>query len=202
MNTLMTFGMHHRWRRLSLKNIPHVSQALDLCTGTGDFAHELKKISDNVIGIDFSENMLEVARKQYPNITFKKEDALSLSFSDNFFDIITIGFGVRNFSDLTRGLTESFRVLKPNGKIIIIESGTPKNIFLKLVCSIASKLLVLSLGKYIAKDKCAYTYLLQSTEQFPCRDDFMKILESAEFSQCTYEPKFFGNIYIYKATKL
>lgn len=201
MNTLMTFGMHHLWRRNSLKNISRLHQGLDLCTGTGDFAFELKKKCDRVTGVDFSENMLSIAQEKYKDISFVKADALCLPFAENSFDIVTIGFGVRNFSNLEAGLQEALRVLRPGGRLIILESGTPSHMLLKTLSLAISKFLIRSLSVFYAKNTSPYEYLLESTEQFPCAEKFTSILSRIGFNSCSHKAKFFGNVYIYNCVK-
>jgi demethylmenaquinone methyltransferase/2-methoxy-6-polyprenyl-1,4-benzoquinol methylase len=122
MNSVMTAGMHHRWRERAadLAEVGPGARALDIATGTGDLAVELARRGAEVTGLDFSERMLELARAKGPQIGWVEGNALELSFEDEEFDAVTVGFGARNFSDLDRGLSEMVRVAKPGGRVVIL----------------------------------------------------------------------------------
>lgn len=204
MNTIMTFGMHHVWRRKSLSKIKHVSKSLDLCSGTGDYIPLLQKISDSVVALDFSSNMLAIAEKRFasPSTQFIQGDALHLPFEDNSFDLITIGFGVRNFSNLELGLTEAKRVLKAGGHLVILETGQANNFFWKLIEIIHSNFWVPVISALIAKNTGAYQYCLKSTATFPSGEDFCDILSKTGFKEIRANPLGSGITYIYFATPI
>jgi demethylmenaquinone methyltransferase/2-methoxy-6-polyprenyl-1,4-benzoquinol methylase len=128
MNSVMTAGLHHRWRRraVDLAEIGPGSKVLDVATGTGDLAIEAASRGAEVIGSDFSEGMLERARVKASAITFEQGDALALTYGDDSFDAATVGFGARNFADLEQGLREMARVVRPGGKVVILEITTPQ----------------------------------------------------------------------------
>src|SRR4051812_49001312 len=127
MNSVMTVGMHHRWRRRAadLAAVGPGTKALDVATGTGDFALELRGRGAEVVGMDFSEGMLDLARQKVPDVRFEQGNALELRYGDGEFDAATVGFGARNFSDLRRGLAEMARVVRPGGQVVVLEITTP-----------------------------------------------------------------------------
>src|SRR3954470_21824594 len=128
MNSVMTAGLHHHWRSRAadLAQVGPGSRALDVATGTGDLAIELASRGATVVGSDFSEGMLEVARRKAPSLTWEQGNALALPYEDHAFDAATVGFGARNFSDLPRGLREMARVVRPGGRVVVLEITTPQ----------------------------------------------------------------------------
>jgi demethylmenaquinone methyltransferase/2-methoxy-6-polyprenyl-1,4-benzoquinol methylase len=175
MNTVMTAGLHHRWRRRAaeLAAVPTGGRALDVATGTGDLALELASRvgpSGAVVGSDFSERMLELARSKATGaglpVRFETANALELPYADQSFDAVTVGFGARNFSDLRRGLGEMVRVTRPGGRVVILEittaTGPPVSYFLDLWFEI----LVPALGRLVSQRQ-AYSYLPSSVRRFP-----------------------------------
>ena len=171
MNSVMTAGIHHRWRERAadMANVGPGSRVLDVATGTGDLAIELRRrVGDGgeVIGLDFSEKMLELARKKAPAIRFEQGNALELPYGDDEFDAATVGFGVRNFSDLDRGLAELSRVVKPGGRVVILEMTTPTRPPLSWFFQAWFDRVVPVLGRF-AGDPEAYTYLPNSVRRFP-----------------------------------
>ena len=210
LNGIMTFNGHKRWK----KNILNIAKklkpknALDIATGTADIAINLGSISDcKVVGVDISEQMLNVGRKKITkmkldeSVRLETGDAENLNFKDNYFDLITIGFGVRNFQDLEKGLRESFRVLNKNGTLIILETSVPENRIMKLFYSIFTRTYIPIMARIFSKDKSAYNYLLNSAELFPSGTKFSNILKSVGFADVLIKPKLFGSSTIYVATK-
>ena len=206
----MTFNSHKRWK----KNILNIAKklkpknALDIATGTADIAINLGSISDcKVVGVDISEQMLNVGRKKITkmkldeSIKLETGDAENLNFEDNYFDLVTIGFGVRNFQDLEKGLKESFRVLNKDGTLIILETSVPENTIMKLFYSIFTRTYIPIMARIFSKDKSAYNYLLNSAELFPSGTKFSDILKSVGFANVLIKPKLFGSSTIYIATK-
>jgi demethylmenaquinone methyltransferase / 2-methoxy-6-polyprenyl-1,4-benzoquinol methylase len=167
MNSVMTAGMHHRWRRraVDLARVGPGSRALDVATGTGDLAIELSRRGASVTGLDFAPAMLEVARGKAPDIAFKRGDALALPHRDGEFDAVTVGFGARNFSDLDRGLREMARVTKPGGRVVVLEITTPQRPPLSWFFRLWFDRAVPALGRLADRD--AYTYLPSSVRRFP-----------------------------------
>jgi len=210
LNGIMTFNNHKRWK----KNILNIAKklkpknALDIATGTADIAINLGSISNcKVIGVDISEQMLNVGRKKITkmkldeSVKLKTGDAENLNFKDNYFDLVTIGFGVRNFQNLEKGLKESFRVLNKEGTLIILETSVPENIIIKLFYSIFTRTYIPIMARIFSKDKSAYSYLLNSAELFPSGTKFSNILKSVGFNNVLVKPKLFGSSTIYIASK-
>ena len=176
MNSVMTVGLHHRWRQRAAARaqLTEGGKALDVCCGTGDLALELAGFvgpGGTVVGCDFSEPMLELARAKSvqrwaTNVRFEHADALALPYDDESFDAVTVGFGVRNLSDLDRGLAEMARVLKPGGRLVILEITQPRRPPLSLFYSLWFDRIVPLLGA-LAGDRGAYTYLPESVRSFP-----------------------------------
>jgi demethylmenaquinone methyltransferase/2-methoxy-6-polyprenyl-1,4-benzoquinol methylase len=172
MNSVMTAGMHHRWRRraVDLARVGPGSRALDVATGTGDLAIELSSRGAQVVGLDFSERMLELAREKAPGIEFVQGNALELPYADASFDAVTVGFGARNFSDLERGLGELARVTRPGGRVVILEITSPQRPPLSWFFRLWFDRMVPALGR-LAGDSDAYTYLPSSVRRFPGPED-------------------------------
>jgi demethylmenaquinone methyltransferase/2-methoxy-6-polyprenyl-1,4-benzoquinol methylase len=168
MNSVMTAGLHHRWRSRAadLARVGPGSRALDVATGTGDLAIELASRGATVVGSDFSEGMLEVARRKAPSLTWEQGNALALPYEDASFDAVTVGFGARNFSDLARGLAEMTRVARPGGRVVVLEITTPQRPPLSTFFSVWFDRVVPLLGKLAAEPE-AYTYLPSSVKRFP-----------------------------------
>jgi demethylmenaquinone methyltransferase / 2-methoxy-6-polyprenyl-1,4-benzoquinol methylase len=209
LNQVLSLGIHHGWRKKAVNMlIPHKPKLiLDLATGTGDFAIEgLRTGAEKIIGADISEGMMEFGKKKVEKlglkdkIAFRKGDAENLEFADNTFDAITIGFGVRNFQDLEKGLKEMLRVLKPGGKAVILEFSKAKGWF-KPFYSIYFKSILPIIGKLISKDTSAYTYLPSSVNAFPEGEDFISILKKCGYRNAGQRRLTFGVATIYSATK-
>jgi demethylmenaquinone methyltransferase / 2-methoxy-6-polyprenyl-1,4-benzoquinol methylase len=171
MNSVMTAGMHHRWRRRAadLAQLAPGASALDVATGTGDLAIELRRrvgAEGEVIGVDFAEQMLERARAKAPDVRFETGDALALAYPDDRFDAATVGFGARNFSDLERGIGEMARVVRPGGCVVILEITTPTRPPLSTFFDLWFDRAVPALGR-LAGDPDAYSYLPESVKRFP-----------------------------------
>ena len=168
MNGVMTAGMHHRWRARAadLARVGPGSRVLDVATGTGDLAVELSSRGAEVVGMDFSAEMLAIARRKAPSLRFEQGDAQALAYEDASFDAATVGFGARNFGDLRQGLSEMARVVRPGGRVVVLEITTPARPPLSTFFSLWFDRLVPALGK-VAGDPDAYTYLPASVKRFP-----------------------------------
>jgi demethylmenaquinone methyltransferase/2-methoxy-6-polyprenyl-1,4-benzoquinol methylase len=171
MNSVMTAGLHHRWRARAadMAALSAGDSALDVATGTGDLAVELATRvgpEGEVVGSDFSERMLELAREKAPELRFEHGNALALPYDDDSFDAATVGFGARNFSDLPRGLREMARVVRPGGRVVILEITTPERPPLSLFFRLWFDRIVPLMGRF-AGDPDAYTYLPSSVRRFP-----------------------------------
>jgi demethylmenaquinone methyltransferase / 2-methoxy-6-polyprenyl-1,4-benzoquinol methylase len=166
MNSVMTAGMHQRWRERAVDLANSPAKALDVATGTGDLAIALRDRGAEVVGVDFAEKMLEIARKKAPAIEFRTGNALALEFPDDEFDAATVGFGARNFDDLDRGLSEMARVVKPGGRVVVLEITTPQRPPLSFFFRMWFDSLVPLIGR-LAGDPDAYEYLPNSVKRFP-----------------------------------
>ena len=205
-NKMMTLNMDKNWRnivyKLSMQNGP--SKIIDIATGTGDIALCFANDNVQVIGVDNASMMLDLANKKsmgLSNIRFQLEDAENMSFNDNTFDVATIGFGVRNFENLEKGLSEIKRVLRPGKKLIILETAVPSFFIFRFGYFLYTKLIVPVLGRMIAKNQQAYQYLSTSAEHFPHGKEFKMILEKAGFENIQIKYLSLGIVNIYSASK-
>jgi demethylmenaquinone methyltransferase / 2-methoxy-6-polyprenyl-1,4-benzoquinol methylase len=183
MNSLMTAGLHHRWRERAadLAAVGPGGRALDVASGTGDLAIELARRvgpTGTVVGSDFSEAMLDRAREKSSAVTWEWANALELPYPDDGFDAATVGFGARNFADLDRGLAEMARVVRPGGRVVILEITTPQRPPLSTFFSIWFDRIVPALGK-LAGDPDAYAYLPSSVKRFPAPDALAGRMDAA-----------------------
>ena len=209
-NDIITFRMHRIWKN-DIKKLVHVlkpKKILDVATGTADIAISLTDIKDcKIIGIDISSKMLEVGNKKLKNLNINHNTILEignaekLKYVDNFFDVITIGYGVRNFINLKKSLAEINRVLKLDGTLVILETSTPSNYIFKLIYLIYTKVYVRLIGWIFSKNFSAYSYLQDSAYKFPCGVDFINILNSSGFKAISSNIKFLGVSTIYIAKK-
>lgn len=186
LNHFLSLGIDKLWRKKAIKMLKELKpkRILDIATGTGDFAIESLSLKPTeVVGIDISEGMLSkgrekmVQRKVDHIISMRLGDSENLPFEDHYFDALTVGFGVRNFENLEKGLSEMLRVVRPDGKLLILEFSKPKKIPIKQAFGFYSKRLIPFIGKMVSKDKRAYAYLPESVEAFPEGKNFESILE-------------------------
>ena len=171
MNSVMTAGLHHRWRERAadLARVGPGDRVLDVASGTGDLAIELARRvgpGGEVVGSDFSEGMLDRARVKAPELRWEWGDALDLPYPDDHFDAVTVGFGARNFSDLEKGLTEMARVVRPGGRLVVLEITTPTRPPLSTFFSLWFDRVVPAIGRVTGESE-AYTYLPNSVKRFP-----------------------------------
>jgi demethylmenaquinone methyltransferase / 2-methoxy-6-polyprenyl-1,4-benzoquinol methylase len=183
MNSVMTAGLHHRWRERAadLAALSPGGRALDVATGTGDLAIELARRvgpSGTVIGSDFSEAMLERAREKDPGVQWEQANALALPYADDSFDAATVGFGARNFSDLEQGVRELARVVRPGGRVVVLEITTPARPPLSTFFSLWFDRVVPLIGRLTGESQ-AYTYLPSSVKRFPAPEALGAILHDA-----------------------
>ena len=185
LNHFLSLGIDKLWRKKAVKLLSESEpkEILDLATGTGDFAIALSKINPTkIIGMDISEGMLEMGREKMKKlnltelITMSYGDSENLPFEDESFDALTVGFGVRNYENLELGLSEMLRVLRRDGKVVILEFSKPKKFPVKQLFNFYSKYLIPFFGRLISKDKRAYAYLPESVNAFPEGEDFLAIL--------------------------
>jgi demethylmenaquinone methyltransferase / 2-methoxy-6-polyprenyl-1,4-benzoquinol methylase len=185
MNRAMTVGLDRRWRRLTVEAVVRPGdRVLDACCGTGDLAIAALPVAREVIGLDFSEAMLERARRKAPSIEWVQADALALPFPDASFDAVTVGFGVRNLDDLERGLAELARVLRAGGRIGILEITRPRGLVAPFYRLWFDGLIPLA-GKLVPGGS-AYTYLPASVRRFPGPDELAAMLRRAGFEDVSF----------------
>ena len=190
MNSVMTAGLHHEWRRRAadLANLAPGDRALDVATGTGDLAVELaSRVGEagEVVAVDFSEEMLTRARAKAPGVRFEWGNALELAFEDDSFDAATVGFGARNFSDLERGIAEMARVVRPGGRVVILEITTPTRGVLATFFKLWFDRVVPALGRVMG-DPDAYSYLPSSVRRFPGPRDLAATMERCGLAKIRY----------------
>jgi demethylmenaquinone methyltransferase/2-methoxy-6-polyprenyl-1,4-benzoquinol methylase len=185
MNRLMTAGLDQRWRRLTVAAVvSRGDRVLDVCCGTGDLAIAAHEAGADVTGLDFSERMLERARRKQPGVAWVQGDALSLPFEDGVFDAATVGFGVRNLADLQRGLEELRRVLRPGGRVGILEITRPRG-FLRHFYALWFDQIVPLLGKLLPGG-AAYTYLPASVKRFPGPEELAAMMTGAGLADARF----------------
>jgi demethylmenaquinone methyltransferase/2-methoxy-6-polyprenyl-1,4-benzoquinol methylase len=186
MNRTMTIGLDQRWRRATVVAVVRPGdRMLDACCGTGDLAVAALHAGGHVTGLDFSERMLERARRKSAEIEWVQGDALSLPFEDGSFDAATVGFGVRNLDDLERGLAELRRVLRPGGRVAILEITRPRGV-LSPFYRLWFDGLVPLLGKALPGGS-AYTYLPASVRRFPGPEELAELLRAAGFGDVRWK---------------
>ncbi|MGH2849220.1 MAG: class I SAM-dependent methyltransferase [Solirubrobacteraceae bacterium] len=190
MNTLMTAGLHHRWREraVELAEVGPGSRVIDVATGTGDLAIALARATapgGEVVGCDFSERMLARARRKAPELRFEWADALSLPYASAGFDAATVGFGARNFSDLERGIGEMVRVVRPGGRVVILEITQPTREPLARFYRGWFDRAVPALGR-IAGDSAAYSYLPSSVARFPGPHELAAVMDRCGLRRIRY----------------
>jgi demethylmenaquinone methyltransferase/2-methoxy-6-polyprenyl-1,4-benzoquinol methylase len=205
MNSLMTAGLHHRWRRRAadLARVGQGNDVLDVASGTGDLAIELSSrvgAGGSVIGSDFSEQMLDRARVKAPQLEWEQANALALPYEENRFDAVTVGFGARNFSDLDAGLAEMVRVTRPGGRVVVLEITTPTKPPLSTFFRLWFDRLVPLIGRF-AGDPDAYSYLPSSVRRFPDARTLAQRLSQAGLDEVGYLLTAGGIIAIHSGTK-
>ncbi len=210
LNGLMTLKMDGLWRKKAVKKINNKpKKILDIATGTGELAIMAAKYTDAIItGLDISKKMIDIGLKKIERkklsdrISFLLADAEVLPFKNQSFNAITMGFGLRNFENMDQGLRESYRVLKNNGIIVIIEPSIPNKLIFKYLHKIYFSFLVPILGKIISNDKYAYQYLIDSVKAFPSENIILKKLQKSGFKNCNHTQINLGIISLYTGHKL
>ena len=193
LNHFLSMGIDNLWRKKAIDQLKSIKPKtlLDVATGTGDLAIvALKRLSpERIVGIDISEGMLSVGRKKMVNkkiadkIKLQYGDSEKIPFSDKSFDAITVAYGVRNFENLSKGLSEMCRVLKPGGKAVILEFSKPKKFPVKQAFNLYFKNILPFIGKIVSKDNRAYTYLPESVDAFPEGKEFLTIFKAVGFKE-------------------
>ncbi len=208
LNRFLSMGIDKGWRKKAIKMLAkqNPKRILDVATGTGDFAIETLKINpDEVIGVDISEGMLEMGRKKLEEkgiskIILQQGDSENLQFDDNSFDAVIVAFGVRNFENLQKGLSEIHRVLKPGGTAMVLEFSKPRGLF-KLIYNFYFNVILPLWGKLFSGDNSAYTYLPESVKAFPEGEAFKEIMSDVKYNNVNDRRLTFGICSIYTGTK-
>ena len=211
LNHFLSLGIDVLWRKKAIKELKSINPRLilDVATGTGDFAFESIKIlkPEKIVGVDISEGMLEVARRKIQErnlghvFSVKIGDSEKLQFEDDHFDAITVAYGVRNYENLEKGLADMFRVLKPGGKIVILEFSKPQVFPVKQAYSFYFKQVTPFFGRLFSKDARAYTYLPESVAAFPDGAAFTELMGKVGFKQTKAITLTFGISSIYTGIK-
>ena len=210
LNHLLSLGIDRRWRKLAIKCLKSIQpkSILDVATGTGDFAiQSLSLHPEEVIGVDISDGMLEIGRDKIKRrkleqiIQLESGDSENLRFDDNNFDAVIVAFGVRNFEHLQNGLANMYRVLKKDGKVVILEFSKPTTFPFRQIYNFYFKSILPIIGNVISKDNAAYTYLPESVQAFPEGSKFLEILTKTGFKQTECIPLTFGICSIYTGIK-
>ncbi|WP_114781415.1 bifunctional demethylmenaquinone methyltransferase/2-methoxy-6-polyprenyl-1,4-benzoquinol methylase UbiE [Botryobacter ruber] len=210
LNHFLSAGIDIVWRRKAIRLLApeKPKQILDIATGTADFAIEALRLNpEKITGVDISEGMLAVGREKLvrKGLSGKIEllygDSENLPFQDNTFDAITVAFGVRNFENLTRGLAEMHRVLKPGGTVVVLEFSKPTRFPMKQLYQFYFKNILPVVGNFVSKDRAAYTYLPESVQAFPDGQAFINIFQQVGFKSTKWHSLTFGISSIYTGKK-
>jgi demethylmenaquinone methyltransferase/2-methoxy-6-polyprenyl-1,4-benzoquinol methylase len=210
LNHFLSLGIDKGWRKKAIAEIVKIkpNAVLDVATGTGDMAiatvaaHPCK-----ITGVDIAEQMMEIGRMKVADknlqqsITFQLADSEQLPFPDNSFDAVMCAYGVRNFENLEAGLTEMHRVLRPGGKVVILEFSHPSAFPIKQLYTFYCRYIMPTIGKWVSKSDRAYSYLNKSVEAFPYGKHFLEILGKCGFKETKARPLTFGVTTIYSAVK-
>ena len=206
-NTVLSAGIHHLWRRKAVRwsGAKAGERVLDCATGTGDLAVAFKKAvgaDGNVVGTDFVPEMIQLAREKTSDVSFELADVTDLPYDDATFDIASIAFGIRNVADPRKGIAEMARVVRPGGRVIVLEFGQPRRRALSRVYDWYARHILPRLGGAITGDRAAYEYLQKSAGRFPCGEDFVALMrEAADFASVDYAPLSMGIAYLYRGVK-
>ena len=206
-NTVLSGGVHHLWRRKAVRysGAREGDAILDCATGTGDLAIAFRKVVGDrgrVVGTDFVPEMLEVARAKAPGIAFEVADVMHLPYDDATFDVASISFGIRNVADPGRGIAEMARVVRPGGRVIVLEFGQPRGRLFGALYDVYRRRILPRVGGAVTGERGAYEYLEESAGRFPCGDEFAALMqEAAAFTAVESVPLTFGIAYLYRGVK-
>ena len=211
LNHCLSLGIDKRWRRAAINSLrPYApKKMLDVATGTGDFALLAARTlgPEGLLGVDISEGMLEVGRKKILQagladvVSFRREDCMALSLPDGEYDALTVAYGIRNFQDLDRGLSEMYRVLRPGGRLVIIELTAPRRFPMRQLFWLYSHVLMPLVGRLVSRDSKAYSYLPATMEAFPQGEVMREILQKAGFREVEFRRFTFGLSTLYTACR-
>jgi len=199
LNDIMSLGLHRRWKRRLVELAGQPRDVLDLCCGTGDIALRFRA---RVVGVDFTEEMLRVAvARGHSAISWIRADALRLPFADNSFDAVTVGYGLRNLSDIGQGLHEILRVLRPGGKLVTLDFGKPESPTLRALYFGYLRAVLPILGRIFCGDPDTHGYILTSLQDYPAQRGIKELMASRGWSDCGFEEFWVGSMAINYGTK-
>jgi len=211
LNHFMSLGIDIIWRKKAIKELlkDKPQEILDVATGTGDFAFEALEIlkPKKIIGVDISQGMLNIAQEKITKrnkqdvFEVRLGDSEKLLFDDNRFDAVTVAYGVRNFENLEKGIADMLRVLRPGGKVVILEFSKPRNFPIKQLYNFYFHYITPSIGKVFSKDSSAYTYLPESVEAFPDGERFINLMQKVGYKNTKWRSLTFGICSIYTGNK-
>lgn len=211
LNGFLSLGIDNYWRKNAINQLKDrtINKLLDVATGTGDFALQAYSIlhPQQIVGVDISPKMLEIGnekikKKELENtIRLEIGDSESLHFEDNTFDAVTVAFGVRNYENLEKGLSEMRRVLKPEGRLVVLEFSKPKVFPFKQLFNVYFKYILPLIGRLKSRDNKAYSYLYESVQHFPEGNSFLELLSKIGFNKFQCKPLSLGICSIYIADK-
>ncbi len=212
LNRLLSLGNDRCWRRKTVKHIIRLLDGrkpvlmLDLATGTGELAKDLLSLNPDatVYGVDIAEDMIKLARQKFGDVkglVLETGDGEHLRFEDNYFDVVTIGFGIRNYNDIDKGLAEAYRVLKPGGVFAVLELSVPRNPLYRLFYEMHSSIFIPLVGLIFAGDLKAYSYLHNSIKEFVKTVDVVQKLKNTGFTSTEVYTYTFGTVKLYLAVK-
>jgi demethylmenaquinone methyltransferase / 2-methoxy-6-polyprenyl-1,4-benzoquinol methylase len=211
LNRFLSLGIDVIWRKKAIAFLKPIAPkvVLDVATGTADVALMTQKILQpkQIVGIDISDGMLDIGRKKITAqgldavIQLYNGDSAAINFNENSFDAATVSFGVRNFEHLEKGLSEILRVIKPEGRLVVLEFSKPKNVIVKTFYNFYMKIISPNIAKLFSKNKEAYQYLDESIQKFPEGDNFVEVMNKVGFKNTIYKPLTFGICSIYCGTK-
>ena len=213
MNRMMTFGLDRGWRRKAVRTVAdsHPARVLDIATGTGDLAIAMARATQadgtHITGIDLSEEMVDIGRNKVKaaalteRIDMTTGDALHLPYGDNTFDAVTVAYGVRNFEHIDRGYAEMMRVLRPGGMLCVLELTPPSSALVKPFYHMYTRWVIPLVGRLMSRDSRAYAYLPESIRAVPARQDMLRLMQGAGFTDTRYRSLTMGVCAIYTARK-
>ncbi|MFA6768236.1 MAG: bifunctional demethylmenaquinone methyltransferase/2-methoxy-6-polyprenyl-1,4-benzoquinol methylase UbiE [Parabacteroides sp.] len=211
LNHTLSMGIDKQWRREGIAFLrPFApSNILDIATGTGDLAIALYRSlkPERITGVDISEGMMAVARQKVAAagfakyIQFEKQDCLALTYADNTFDAVTVAFGIRNFENIRKSISEMYRILKPGGHVMILELSTPEHFPMRQLYRIYSSLVIPHIGHFVSKEEAAYHYLPESIKVVPQGKVMTELLAKEKFTDAHFKTLTFGICSLYTATK-
>jgi demethylmenaquinone methyltransferase/2-methoxy-6-polyprenyl-1,4-benzoquinol methylase len=189
LNDIMSAGMHRRWKRRLVELAGSPRDVLDLCCGTGDIALKFARNGARVTGVDFTTEMLQVAaaRAVQQSISWLHGDALQLPFPDNSFDVVSVGYGLRNLADIERGLREAWRVLRPGGRFLSLDFGKPEAAILRSMYFGYLRTVLPVLGRLYCGDPDTHGYILASLEEYPAQRGIKVLMEQCGYRDCDFE---------------